>query len=94
LSHAALQARLDALAPEAQRAPSRPACGVWARTALRVPHGTVLRAMPERASECAHVLFAELRAFDQLGVSDILVEAPPSSTDWDGVRDRLTRAAA
>jgi L-threonylcarbamoyladenylate synthase len=54
----------------------------------------VLRAMPERASECAHVLFAELRSFDQLGVSDILVETPPSSTDWDGVRDRLTRAAA
>ncbi|NBU44941.1 MAG: threonylcarbamoyl-AMP synthase [Betaproteobacteria bacterium] len=94
LSHAALQARLDALAPEAQHPPSRPACGVWARTALRVPHGAVLRAMPERASECAHVLFAELRAFDQLGVSDILVETPPSSTDWDGVRDRLTRAAA
>lgn len=94
LSHAALQARLDALAPEAQPSPSRPACGVWARTALRVPHGAVLRAMPDHASECAHVLFAELRSFDQLGVSDILVETPPSSTDWDGVRDRLTRAAA
>jgi L-threonylcarbamoyladenylate synthase len=67
---------------------------VWARTALRVPRGVVLRAMPESPADCAHRLFAELRAFDQLGVSDILVETPPSRADWDGVRDRLTRAAA
>ena len=94
LSHMALQARLDTLAPEAAQPPSRSPCGVWARTALRVPHGVVLRAMPQSPADCAHRLFAELRAFDQLGVSDILVETPPSRADWDGVRDRLTRAAA
>ena len=98
LTPADLQTRLDTLASEgaseAQHPPSRLPCGVWARTALRVPPGVVLRAMPNHPSECAHMLFAELRAFDQLGVSDILVETPPSSADWDGVRDRLTRAAA
>ena len=94
LSHMALQARLDALAPVAAHPPSRSPWGVWARTALRVPRGVVLRAMPESPADCAHRLFAELRAFDQLGVSDILVETPPSRADWDGVRDRLTRAAA
>jgi hypothetical protein len=29
-----------------------------------------------------------------LGVSDIFVQAPPADTEWDGVRDRLTRASA
>jgi L-threonylcarbamoyladenylate synthase len=51
-------------------------------------------AMPSDPAECAHALFAQLRAFDQLGLSDILIEAPPTDTAWDGVRDRLTRAAA
>jgi L-threonylcarbamoyladenylate synthase len=32
--------------------------------------------------------------FDAAGASVIWVELPPSGTDWDGVRDRLQRAAA
>jgi L-threonylcarbamoyladenylate synthase len=90
LSSVALQARLDALAHDALRH----RCGVWARTGLRVPHGIVLRTMPANAADCAHALFGELRAFDRGGLTDILVESPPDSAAWDGVRDRLTRAAA
>jgi L-threonylcarbamoyladenylate synthase len=90
LSSVALQARLDALAHDALRH----RCGVWARTGLRVPHGIVLRTMPATAADCAHALFGELRAFDRSGLTDILVEFPPDSAAWDGVRDRLTRAAA
>mgnify|MGYP006283346235 CR=1 FL=1 len=90
LSRTALQARLDTLSHDVQRH----ACGVWARSGLRVPRGVVLRTMPDSAGDCAHVLFAELRAFDRLGVSHILVETPPLAAVWDGVRDRLTRAAA
>lgn len=52
------------------------------------------RRMPETAAEAAHELFSVLREFDALGVDCILVEELPTSPEWDGVRDRLQRAAA
>jgi L-threonylcarbamoyladenylate synthase len=39
-------------------------------------------------------LFAVLREFDAEGVQLIWVEEPPPQPEWDGVRDRLLRAAA
>lgn len=62
----------------------------------RVPHqaGVVWRAMPGQAQACAQQLFAALRAFDDHEVAVILVERPPTGQDWEGVRDRLQRAAA
>jgi L-threonylcarbamoyladenylate synthase len=39
-------------------------------------------------------LFAVLRALDALGVSAIWIERPPAEPAWDGVDDRLRRAAA
>jgi L-threonylcarbamoyladenylate synthase len=39
-------------------------------------------------------LFAQLRALDAQGVQEIWVEMPPEGEAWDGVRDRLQRAAA
>jgi L-threonylcarbamoyladenylate synthase len=56
--------------------------------------GIVHRRMPLRADEAAHELFAVLRAFDAEGVKLIWVEEPPAQPEWDGVRDRLIRAAA
>lgn len=50
-----------------------------------------LPASPEAA---AHALFAKLRALDQRGVREIWVTEPPAGDAWDGVRDRLHRAAA
>jgi L-threonylcarbamoyladenylate synthase len=35
-----------------------------------------------------------LREFDAAGVAAIWVERPPPGSEWDGVRDRLGRAAA
>jgi L-threonylcarbamoyladenylate synthase len=35
-----------------------------------------------------------LRELDATGVRLIWVETPPSDAAWDGVRDRLVRAAA
>jgi L-threonylcarbamoyladenylate synthase len=52
------------------------------------------RAMPLQASQVAHELFAVLREFDAQGVAQIWVETLPDAADWDGVRDRLIRAAA
>ena len=46
------------------------------------------------AATVAQQLFAVLRGFDDAGVKLIWVEAPPPEPTWDGVRDRLQRAAA
>ena len=50
--------------------------------------------MPVDAAAVARELFAVLRGFDDRGARAIWVEAPPSDAAWDGVRDRLQRAAA
>lgn len=42
----------------------------------------------------AHDLYANLRKLDAAGARRILVEAPPSTADWEAVNDRLARAAA
>jgi L-threonylcarbamoyladenylate synthase len=66
---------------------------IWSRTRLDVSHWVVHRTMPADATQTAQQLFAQLRAFDAAGVTEIWVEAPPEGSDWDGVRDRLQRAA-
>jgi L-threonylcarbamoyladenylate synthase len=50
--------------------------------------------MPANARAAAFELFAVMRELDALGVGLIWVEQPPPGGDWDGVRDRLQRAAA
>jgi len=52
------------------------------------------RAMPDNPVAAAHELFAALRELDASGASLIWVETPPDAPAWDGVRDRLQRAAA
>ncbi len=54
----------------------------------------VLYQLPASADTAAHELFAQLRQLDQPGVSTIWVTTPPDGEAWDGVRDRLNRAAA
>ena len=46
------------------------------------------------AVAAAQELFSVLRGFDDKGVQLIWIEAPPATPEWDGVRDRLQRAAA
>ncbi len=77
---------------------SRPTLAVYSRT-VRLPSGSgdlglVMRSMPTGARAAAFELFAVLREFDALGVGLIWVEQPPPGSEWDGVRDRLQRAAA
>ena len=52
------------------------------------------RPMASQSAQVAHDLFSVLRDLDQAGVTEIWVESPPVDADWDGVRDRLQRAAA
>ncbi len=68
--------------------------GVYSRAAFTPGPGWRWRPMPADAAAAAHELFAVLRDFDAAGVSAIWVEQPPPGPEWDGVRDRLQRAAA
>lgn len=70
-----------------------PKLALYSRT-VRAPRGMLHRRMPDDAAKAAHELFAVLRELDAQGVSLIWVESPPPSPEWDGVRDRLVRAAA
>ena len=85
----ALQTALDLLGADAAH------LAVYARAPLRSPSSQVLiRRMPDDAQATARQLFAVLRSFDDAGVRLIWVEPPPDTPAWEGVRDRLQRAAA
>lgn len=49
--------------------------------------------LPADPEGYAHALYAALRELDQQGAVLILVERPPQAADWQGVNDRLRRAA-
>lgn len=83
-----LQAALEVLGADAKH------IAVYARAPLKAAPGMAVRRMPADAAACAHELFAVLRELDATGVRLIWVETPPGDTAWDGVRDRLQRAAA
>jgi L-threonylcarbamoyladenylate synthase len=68
--------------------------GVYCRLDPGVPGRVLWRRMPDDPQAVARELFAVLRAFDAEGVSEIRVEQPPADEAWEGVRDRLRRAAA
>lgn len=70
------------------------AVGVFARQRPAQVAPAAFAAMPDNAAGAAHRLFDTLRQFDAAGLRAICVEAPPPHPDWDGVRDRLQRAAA
>ncbi len=84
---ASLRAALQVLAERSSTV------AVYSRTAFAAP-GVLERRMPDAADAAGHELFAALRELDASGVALIWVEEPPASPDWDGVRDRLERAAA
>jgi L-threonylcarbamoyladenylate synthase len=83
-----LQAALDVLGADARHV------AVYARAPLKTARGVALRRMPDDPARAAQELFAVLRELDTSGVRLIWVETPPEGEAWDGVRDRLQRAAA
>jgi L-threonylcarbamoyladenylate synthase len=100
-SHYAPRARVElldsvALRHRLQGGPARAAggVGVYSRLAPEAGSGWIHQPMAADAASVAHDLFAVLREFDEAGVAAIWVERPPPGPEWDGVRDRLQRAAA
>jgi len=91
-----IAAKLLALGPHANN------LGVWSvqrpgaedGVGVGVGAGVVWRAQPSSAAEAAHDLFTVLRDLDARGVQQIWVQQPPDTPEWEGVRDRLQRAAA
>jgi len=56
--------------------------------------GVLWRQQATTAEQAAHDLFSVLRDLDAQGVTQIWVQLPPDTPEWEGVRDRLQRAAA
>ena len=85
----ALQAALDILGTDAKH------IAVYSRQQMHsASTNMIFRRMPLVATAAAKQLFAILRELDQPDINLIWVETPPETADWDGVRDRLQRAAA
>ncbi len=104
LSHYAPKARVRLMSPEdlqnAQQSAPPANLALWTHRPLppsaldpSSSNPPVWRAMPSSAQACAHELFATLRAFDGMGVSEIWIQLPPNEPEWQGVLDRLRRAA-
>lgn len=94
-SHYAPSARLRLVDARTLDQGGRPADGVavYSRTC---PAGTAAaqwRPLPDDPALVAQQLFAVLRDFDAAGMREIWVEQPPDLPEWEGVRDRLRRAA-
>ena len=85
----ALQTALDILGTDAKH------IAVYSRVQVKSASTKILlRRMPDNAAKAAQQLFATLRELDQPDIKLIWVETPPEDAVWNGVRDRLTRAAA
>ena len=85
----ALQTALDILSVDAKH------IAVYSRQQMKsASTSLIFRRMPEDAAKAAQQLFATLRELDQPDIKLIWVETPPEDPVWDGVRDRVTRAAA
>jgi len=99
-SHYAPRARVRLWAPDAlawalhdgKECP--PALAVYSRQTAAERPGLRWQPQPDEPAAVAHDLFAVLRRFDDEGAAEIWVELPPDEPAWEGVRDRLRRAAA
>ncbi len=85
----ALQVALDMLGSDAAN------IATYSRAILRTGSDKIVRRrMPDDPAETARQLFAVLREFDSRGMKLIWIETPPDTPEWEGVRDRLSRASA
>jgi len=92
MSAADIAHKLQALGPHANN------LGLWSAERLTneegLGAGVLWRQQASTAEQAAHDLFSVLRDLDARGVTQIWVQLPPDTPDWEGVRDRLQRAAA
>ena len=91
MSASQLRAALEVLG----HAAAQPVDGlaVYSRT-VKPGRNVRYRQMAAEPAAAAHELYRVLREIDDGAVRLIWVEEPPDTPDWEGVRDRLRRAAA
>jgi L-threonylcarbamoyladenylate synthase len=90
-----LKTALELLGSHAAPSGQSPSIALYSRSPLAGRSAHVLkRRMPDAAVEAAQELFAVLRELDDQAVKLIWIETPPEDAAWDGVRDRLQRAAS
>lgn len=86
----------DVTAALAQRmhtgAPTRVTALLLAVTLPAASNQSMVR-MPREAADYARQLYAALHDADAVGASLIIIERPPNTDAWSGVRNRLERAA-
>ena len=70
-----------------------PKCAVLSITAKPISAKQTIP-MPLTASRYASQLYAVLREVDTLGLDTIVIELPPTTTEWRAVLDRITRCCA
>ena len=63
------------------------------RTAHSFPEVAAQCVLPDAPDGFAHDLYAALRNMDAANADLILIESPPNLDAWQGVNDRLRRAA-
>jgi L-threonylcarbamoyladenylate synthase len=80
--------KLHALGPHANN------LGLWSAERPEGGAGVLWHQQSSTAHQAAHDLFSVLRDLDARGVMQIWVQLPPDTPEWEGVRDRLQRAAA
>lgn len=69
----------------------------WVLAHSHIPLGAgwgAVSVIPHDAEAYARALYAELHRCDAEGAHCILVEAPPAGPEWQGIADRLRRAAS
>jgi L-threonylcarbamoyladenylate synthase len=66
--------------------------GVLVRSAFTAANVNLIP-MPDSPPDFARALYATLRHLDEQGFDLLIVERVPAGDEWDGIRDRLLRAA-
>ena len=68
---------------------------VWSAAYPIIKHRNVFwQPSPDNSNEFAKTLYHQLRQFDRTSADITLIQRPPEHSQWCGVLDRLTRAAA
>jgi len=96
--HYAPYARVILTAPEDVRAIITREAGAGRRVGAVVivaagAGAAVIHRLPADAADYARGIYAALHAVDEAGCDVVCVEQPPVDASWDGVNDRLRRAA-
>jgi L-threonylcarbamoyladenylate synthase len=66
---------------------------LYSSLASEQQHAVVNEQLPDDAYAYAHRLYASLRTLDAQNTALIVIERPPTGDKWQGVNDRLRRAA-